>query len=90
MERVSMIYWLKNVWQKLGRSEAKANAEVERIAALQQAAVQRRAEYAAEQERSAGAPPGTEAASPGRKRMREAESAHAAALQAWDNKQFRR
>lgn len=81
-----MIHWLKNMWQSLHKSDAKTDAEVERIAALQQAAVQRRAEYAAEQERASENAPGTDA----RKRVQEAEAAYAAALQAWDDKQFRR
>jgi hypothetical protein len=84
-----MVNWLKSVWQSLHGSEAKTLAEVERIAALQQAAVQRRAEYAEENERQ-GSAARSDAVTPARKRVQEAEAAYAAALQIWDNKQFRR
>jgi hypothetical protein len=81
------------VWQRwCGRDSAVA-AEVAHIAALQQAAAKRRAEYAAEKERAALA--GTmllqarDMLSLSRKRVEEAETAHTVALQAWDNKQSR-
>lgn len=79
------------LWQRLSASETKGNAEVEQIAVLQQTAAQRRAEYAEEKERATqtgdASPPGPLASS--RQRMEDAEAAHTAALQAWDNKQSR-
>ncbi|MDQ2800786.1 MAG: hypothetical protein M3Y13_14240 [Armatimonadota bacterium] len=50
---------------------------MERLAVLQQTAAGRRAEYAATPDQAA------------RTRMEEAEAAHTAALQAWENKQSR-
>ncbi len=81
---------LKDLMQKRPSGAPAPSAEVERIAALQRAAVQRRVEYAAAQERAGAAPSGADALAPLRERVRQAEVAHATALQAWDNKQFRR
>ena len=44
-------YW-KRLWQRASAPDSKDNIEVERTAALQQAASPRRAEYAAEKERA--------------------------------------
>ncbi len=85
----------KALWQRVSAQDTKAKAEVARISALQQTAANRRAEYAAaqaeEQERAAqtgdASPPGSLASS--RKRMEDAEAAHTAGLQAWENKQSR-
>ena len=74
-------YW-KSLWQRLFAQDVKTKAEVEQIAVLQQTAASRRAEYAAEKEREA---PLTVS----RKRMEDAEAAHTAALQTWENKQSR-
>lgn len=74
-------YW-NLIRQRFTASDTKTNAEVARIADLQQAAASRRAEYAAEKERGETLPAS-------RKRMEEAEAAHTAALQAWENKQSR-
>ena len=83
-------YW-NLLWRRVSARDTKDNAEVERIAALQQAAANRRAEYAVEKERAALAgdesPPGPLAVS--RKRMEEAEAAHTVALQTWQNKESR-
>lgn len=77
-----MANFLNILWQRLSPDDSKVKAEVERIAVLQQTAARRRAEYAEEKERSASL-------SSSRKRMEEAEAAHTAALQAWENKQSR-
>ena len=74
-------YW-KTLWQRLSAQDVKVKAEVERIAVLQQTAASRRAEYAAEKEREAPL-------LASRKRMEDAEAAHIAALQSWENKQSR-
>ncbi len=82
---------LRRLWQRLSAPAVGVEAEVARIAALQRAASLRRAEYAAEREQAvqadAGPPYGLPSSS--RKRMEEAEAAHAAALQAWENRQSR-
>ncbi len=65
---------------------SKTKAEVDRIAVLQQTAAKRRAEYAAEKEKTDPLP---DALAASRKRMEEAEAAHTSALQAWENKQSR-
>ena len=90
-----MANYLKLLWQQLsvpGRLSApdsKAKAEVERIAVLRQTAASRRAELAEEQQQAAlagdGSRPGPLSYS--RKRVEEAEAAHALALQTWENKQ---
>lgn len=86
-----MANYLTLLWQRLSANDSKVKAEVERIAVLQRTAASRRAEYAEEKERAAltgeAPPPGPLAAS--RKRMEDAEVAHTAALQAWENKQSR-
>jgi len=66
-----------------------SDSEVERIAILQKAASKRRAEYAEKKARSASDATLTNALLSSRKLMEEAESAHLAALQKWENKQFR-
>lgn len=87
----SMTSYIKLLWQRLSSQEPKVNAEVERIAVLQQTAASRRAEYAEEKERAerAGDPLPLPALIASRKRMEDAESAHTAALQTWENKQSR-
>lgn len=86
-----MANYLTLLWQRLSANDSKVKAEVERIAVLQRTAASRRAEYAEEKERAARAGdaslPGSLSSS--RQRMEEAESAHTAALQAWENKQSR-
>jgi hypothetical protein len=82
---------LKVLWQRLFAPELKIMTEVERIGVLQQAAADRRAEYANKKEQAALA---GDAALSGllpssRKRMEDAEAAHIAALQKWQNKQAR-
>ncbi len=72
-----MTNYLKSLWQRLSARDGKVKAEVERIAVLQRAAASRRAEYAETKDQAA------------RKRMEEAEAAHTAALQSWENKQSR-
>ena len=69
-------YW-KLLWQRVSAEDSKVKAELARIAVLQQAAAARRAEYALAQDDAA------------RKRMADAELAHTAALQSWENKQSR-
>ena len=86
-----MTNYLTLLWQRFSAQASKVNAEIERLAVLQQTAATRRAEYAEKKEEAARS---GEASSPGplassRKRMEEAETAHTAALQAWENKQSR-
>jgi hypothetical protein len=82
---------LRRLWQRLFSQDPPAESGVARIAALQQAATARRAEYAAAREQAvrADAAPLPGALSACRTRMEEAETAHAAALQAWENWQSR-
>ena len=78
------------LWQRLFARDSKSNAEVEHLAVLQKTAATRRAEYAEQKEQAAlkgEASPALLAA--GRARVEEAEVAHTAALQAWENKQSR-
>ncbi len=78
------------LWRRLSAQDTKTRAEVERLAVLQQTAAGRRAQYAQKKEEAAlngGASPDVLALS--RARMEEAEAAHTAALQAWENKQSR-
>jgi len=79
------------LWQRVFGQNANAGADVERIAVLQQAAVARRAEYAQEQERAAqdGNDVSENQMSASRARVADAEAAHVAALQRWENKQSR-
>ena len=85
-----------------GPAQTQSTTEVDRIAALQKTASQRRAEYAALSEKalreqdpltqSGVASMLDDAMTSGplmtsRKRMEEADSAHIAALQKWENKQ---
>ncbi len=79
-----MITWLRDLWRQWNNSEGREKAEVDQIAVLQRAAQQRRAEHAEHAEQTEQ--PGLTVS---RKRVQEAEAAHAAALQAWNNKQFR-
>ena len=74
--------YLKLLWQRLSAPDAQDKAEVERLAVLQRTAASRRAEYAAEKARDAPL-------ALIRTRMEEAEAAHTAALQLWENKQSR-
>lgn len=86
-----MANYLKILWQRLFGSDSKAEAELARIAVAQQAAIQRRAEYAQVKERAArtGTTPPQGLLSLSQKRVEEAEAAYSVALQAWDNKQSR-
>ena len=89
-----MANYLKKLWRRLYGRNAKGAAEVEQIAVLQQAAAQRRAEYAQEEQAALTATTPPQASSQGsltlsRKRVEEAEVAYSVALQAWDNKQSR-
>lgn len=81
---------LKALWTRLTTSRLDVATEVERITVLQQAAADRRKEFAALKAQATQ----TEAASltalsACRRRMEEAESAHIIALQRWENKQAR-
>ena len=86
-----MANYMTLLWQRMSAQDSKPNAEVERLAVLQRTAASRRAEYAEMKAQAAligeASPPGPLASS--RKRMEEAEAAHTAALQAWENKQSR-
>ena len=86
-----MANYMTLLWQRFSAKDTKVNGEIERIGALQQTAAGLRAEYAElkVQDAQAGevSPTGPLAAS--RARMEEAEAAHTAALQAWENKQSR-
>jgi hypothetical protein len=78
-------------WRRFFGEDRRDTAEVDRIHSLQKAAAARRAEHALKQEQAAttgdSSLPGPESSS--WKRMKEAESAHIAALQKWENKQAR-
>ena len=83
-------YW-KLLWRRVSAEDSKIKAELAQIAVLQQTAAGRRAEYARLKEQAEQA---IETQSPAlladsRKRMEEAEAAHTAALQIWENKQSR-
>lgn len=86
-----MANYLKLLWQRLSAQDSKVKAEVAHLAVLQQAAALRRAEHAQEKERAArtGEASSSGSLSSSRKRMEDAEAAHTAALQAWENKQSR-
>jgi len=87
-----MTTWLDTLRQRLPSREKNEKAEIDRIAALQEAAKRGRADFAQARERAAtldGAQAQTLLAS-GRQRVEEAEVAYAAAMQAWDDKAFRR
>jgi hypothetical protein len=90
-----MLHFLVTLWGRLSGGDSRDKGEVARIGALQQAAVSRRAEYSrAEEHAAAAALLGTtltaavqEPPSSRRRQMKDAESAYALALQAWDNRQ---
>lgn len=86
-----MLYYLKHLARRLFPSGIVPAPEVERISALQQIAVKRRAEYRQEKQNASVARDerSTTSFSEGRKRMEEAEAAHIVALQRWENKQAR-
>ena len=86
-----MANYMTLLWQRLSARDTKNSGEIERIGALQQTAAARRAEYAElkAQAALAGASSPPDPLSASRKRMEEADSAHAAALQTWENKQSR-
>jgi glucose dehydrogenase len=87
---IAIFLVLQYFWQRLAAPKVTAETELQRIAALQQAAVARRAEYAAaEQERVAleATQPTSGRPSTSRKQVQEAEVAYAMALQAWQNRQ---
>ena len=82
--------YFTHLWRRLCARDTKVRAEVEGLAVLQKTAATRRAEYAEKKEQAAlkgEASPDVLALS--RARMEAAESAHTAALQAWENKQSR-
>ncbi|MDQ2687838.1 MAG: hypothetical protein M3Y28_08235 [Armatimonadota bacterium] len=83
-------YW-ERLWQRVSGQEMNSDGEVERIAALQRAASLQRADYAQkrEQAKQTGDASLEDALSSSRRKMEEAESAHAAALQKWNNKESR-
>ncbi len=85
-----MANWLTNLWQRSHNREARAQAEVDRIAALKYAAKTRRAEYAEEKERAVltESVPLPSPLALSRKRVEDAEAAYAHAIQAWNNKQW--
>ncbi|MDQ2687425.1 MAG: hypothetical protein M3Y28_06115 [Armatimonadota bacterium] len=88
---VAFIVALQFLWNRLSAPKVTVQTEVERIAVLQQAAVARRAEYAAEKERISleTDPPFSSLLSSSRRQVEEAEVAYAMALQAWENRQSR-
>ena len=82
---------LEILWRRLSDGDFTTVSEVKRIAVLQQTAVRRRAEYE-EEEKAVLAGGNTSPSHPllySQKRMKQAEAAHAAALQVWENKQSR-
>jgi hypothetical protein len=82
---------LKTAWQRLRGGKEAVQADVARIAMLQEAAKKRRAEYAAAQEQAATSESGSpERLASSRKRVQDAEAAYATAMHLWDDKQFRR
>jgi hypothetical protein len=88
---VVVIVALQFFWQRLSGPKVTAQTELERIAGLQQAAMARRAEYAAEKARDMleTSPPFSSLPSSSRRQVEEAESAYAMALQTWENRQSR-
>ena len=87
-----MANWWRVLWGKVPGPTAIPLTEVERITALQRVASHRRAEFAALQEQGAAAGDSASHSAAevvSRKRMKDAESAHMAALQAWQNKESR-
>ena len=75
------------LWMRIYAPETKAETEADRLAALQQTAIRRRKEHAVVKEQAAPAEEAALAAS--RKRMEDADAAHVAALQRFNNKQTR-
>jgi hypothetical protein len=86
---VIVIVALQFLWQRMSAKKVTVGTEVDRIAALKQAAVARRAEYAAEREQDTESDASPPFGLLARRRMMEAEAAYAAALQAWENQQSR-
>ncbi len=91
---VAVFVTLQFLWPRLSAPKVTVQTEVERIAGLQQAAIARRAEYAAEREQAAleTDPPFSSLPSSSRRQVEEAEEAevaYAVALQAWENGQSR-
>lgn len=85
---------LQSFWERLAARKVTPQTELERIAVLQQSAAARRAEYAAEKERVLRevSPPSSILSgllSSSQRQVEEAETAHALALQAWENRQSR-
>jgi hypothetical protein len=81
---------LKTAWQRLRGGKEAVQADVARIAMLQEAAKKRRAEYAAAQEQATTGGGSPERLASIRKRVQEAEAAYATAMHLWDDKHFRR
>ena len=82
--------YLTLLWRRLSAQDTKVEAEIERLAVLQRTAATRRAEYAEKKEQAAlKGEAQADLLAPSRARMEEAEAAHTAALQAWENKQSR-
>jgi hypothetical protein len=87
-----MTLWQKAMRLLLHYRETMSKMEVDGIGELQQTAKRRRAEFAAEQEQAAltKTDHSQKSLATSRKRVMEAEAAYASAIQAWDDKQFRR
>jgi hypothetical protein len=89
-----MTNFFKRLWQGLSVPETAAptsDSDVDRIAVLQKSAAKRRADY---REKLAQAALTNDSAlqtlaTASQKLMEEAEAAHLAALQKWENKQYR-
>ena len=80
---------MKLLWGQLFVPEVRSENELAHIAVLQQVAAGRRAEYAKKREQARLADPEA-LSSPllaSRKQMEQAESAHLAALQKWQNRE---
>ena len=86
-----MVEFFKSLWANMFSKETPTNADVERIAALQRVASERRAEYAqAKEQAEANGDTGETAQLLAiRKRVNAAETAHNTALQMWTNKHTR-
>ena len=87
-----MTFWQKAMQLLLHYRETMTQVEVDGIGKLQLAAKRRRAEFAAEQKQADQTKTASAQAAlaTSQKRVTEAELAYSNAIQAWDDKQFRR
>ena len=82
---------LKLMWQRFTRPDVAVKSDLEKLHALQQTAAGRRKEYALQKEQAEKTSDASLLAglAVSRKRMEEADLAHLAALQKWQNREAR-